>query len=257
MSSVPTFDQLLAFINSLSTTTNSHEWCDRFEASLRVLFPEIDHIITALNLLDRKHLATRLNLTDFTLHPDPAAPLGFTLRALTIGQVADQMEEIIDGEFEREGRSRDTFHPPTLLLGFDDIWVGTLILFRERSKPPFSPATLQTLEAMNRFFVFAFTECNLRHHITHPGDSPFFEAVHKITEQMHLTEQEMRVLMFRLLGRSYKEIGGMLGISPSTVKNHISAVHAKAGVHTQSELFARYFAPQFGLLSQFSSNHAG
>jgi DNA-binding NarL/FixJ family response regulator len=49
----------------------------------------------------------------------------------------------------------------------------------------------------------------------------------------------------------------MLGIAASTVKNHLTNVHSKAGVHTQSELFARYFAPKFGLFNRLTGEPSG
>ena len=51
----------------------------------------------------------------------------------------------------------------------------------------------------------------------------------------HLTDRELEVLRALAEGLGNKQIGGRLGISPSTVKYHLQAIFAKLGVRTRSE----------------------
>jgi DNA-binding CsgD family transcriptional regulator len=51
----------------------------------------------------------------------------------------------------------------------------------------------------------------------------------------HLTDRELEVLRALAEGMGNKQIGGRLGISPSTVKYHLQAIFAKLGVRTRSE----------------------
>jgi NarL family two-component system response regulator LiaR len=53
-----------------------------------------------------------------------------------------------------------------------------------------------------------------------------------------LTERERQVLNQMARGLSNGQIAGELGVSPSTVKNHISRIFAKLGVSTRTEAAA-------------------
>ncbi len=54
-------------------------------------------------------------------------------------------------------------------------------------------------------------------------------------DEPHLTDRELEVLRALAEGLGNKQIGGRLGISPSTVKYHLQAIFAKLGVRTRSE----------------------
>ena len=49
-----------------------------------------------------------------------------------------------------------------------------------------------------------------------------------------LTKREVEILSHLSHGRKDDEIGGMLGLSRSTVRNHIAAIYGKIGVHNRS-----------------------
>jgi DNA-binding CsgD family transcriptional regulator len=54
-------------------------------------------------------------------------------------------------------------------------------------------------------------------------------------DEPHLTDRELEVLRALAEGLGNKQIGGRLGISPSTVKYHLQAIFSKLGVRTRSE----------------------
>ncbi len=54
-------------------------------------------------------------------------------------------------------------------------------------------------------------------------------------DEPHLTDRELDVLRALAEGLGNKQIGGRLGISPSTVKYHLQAIFAKLQVRTRSE----------------------
>jgi DNA-binding CsgD family transcriptional regulator len=60
-------------------------------------------------------------------------------------------------------------------------------------------------------------------------------AVTPSDDEPHLTDRELEVLRALAEGLGNKQIGGRLGISPSTVKYHLQAIFAKLGVRTRSE----------------------
>lgn len=251
MPSLPTREQFIAFLNEMPAATVARDWSHGLGAALRRLLPEIDHVAIMTNMLGRQHRDSALNWADMKIVANDASPLGFSADSIS-PHLHRRLEDVVDMELERIVRSREDYHPPTILSYSDRGWMGSLILFRESVHPPFTDEMLATMAELEPFLKFVFEDHSLRYHAEHPADNLFYDAVLQITDQMALTHQEMRILMFRLLGRSYKEIGAMLSISPSTVKNHLTSVHSKAGVHTQSELFARYFAPKFGLFTQLA-----
>lgn len=55
------------------------------------------------------------------------------------------------------------------------------------------------------------------------------------TDEPHLTDRELDVLRALAEGLGNKQIGGRLGISPSTVKYHLQSIFAKLEVRTRSE----------------------
>jgi DNA-binding CsgD family transcriptional regulator len=62
------------------------------------------------------------------------------------------------------------------------------------------------------------------------------EPGHLRSEENRLTERERQVLRLIIEGRSNKEIGAELGISPKTVSVHRTNVMAKLDVQTTVEL---------------------
>jgi DNA-binding NarL/FixJ family response regulator len=55
------------------------------------------------------------------------------------------------------------------------------------------------------------------------------------TEVAGLTEREREILVLIARGRSNGEISGELGVSPSTVKNHVTSLFAKVGVRDRAQ----------------------
>ena len=71
-----------------------------------------------------------------------------------------------------------------------------------------------------------------------------FRKIHKPQERFednaaNLTTREKGVVNELLKGLTYKEIAAVLGISPTTVNDHLKNVYFKMGVRTKSELIAK------------------
>jgi HD-GYP domain-containing protein (c-di-GMP phosphodiesterase class II) len=69
----------------------------------------------------------------------------------------------------------------------------------------------------------------------------------RVARPAGLTEREVDVLRLIARGRTSKDVGAALGISPKTVGHHIEHIYAKAGVATRAG--ATLFAMEHGLLS--------
>lgn len=65
--------------------------------------------------------------------------------------------------------------------------------------------------------------------------------VRQALERANLTPRETDVARLVLKGLSNDEIAGALSNSEKTVRQHLSAVYAKCGVHTRSEFFHHVF----------------
>lgn len=71
-----------------------------------------------------------------------------------------------------------------------------------------------------------------------------FKKIHKPQDRFEevtasLTTRESDVVNELLKGLTYKEIAAVLGISPSTVNDHLKNVYVKMNVRTKSELIAK------------------
>src|SRR5690606_8877685 len=53
-----------------------------------------------------------------------------------------------------------------------------------------------------------------------------------------LSEREVEVARLVLAGRTYREIGGQLYLSPKTVEHHIARIRSKLGATSRAELLA-------------------
>jgi DNA-binding CsgD family transcriptional regulator len=55
--------------------------------------------------------------------------------------------------------------------------------------------------------------------------------------QPELSARQLEILMSLIAGNDIREVAASLFLSPSTVRNHLSAIYRKFGVHSQAELF--------------------
>jgi DNA-binding CsgD family transcriptional regulator len=61
-------------------------------------------------------------------------------------------------------------------------------------------------------------------------------------DHLGLTERERQVLSWVADGRTNKEIGRILSITPNTVRKHLENVYATLGVHTRTAAAMRFLA---------------
>lgn len=61
-----------------------------------------------------------------------------------------------------------------------------------------------------------------------------------------LPERETEILRLTARGLSFKDVGGVLGISAHTVNTHIKRIYQRLAVHSRSE--AVYEAGRLGLI---------
>lgn len=62
------------------------------------------------------------------------------------------------------------------------------------------------------------------------------EASDVLARRFGLSPRETEVLRQLALGRSAERIGGLLGISPNTVRSHVGSIHGKLGIQSRDQL---------------------
>lgn len=240
--SAATTDAFIRFLNMLPDSPDLLEWTSQLRDALCELLSDVDDVWVAVNghfIGEAKPLAETGIWVMQTDRPGP-------LQRVFVDGISRSKR--LSDWIERSGVPIEGFHPPVIIeYSEEGIPLGAVILWRAVSSMPISGASLELLRSIDRLFVHLFVEHLLLHRVAHPGAPELFEAMQRLAEECGLTKQEQRVLNLRLFGLAYKEIADELGISVTTVSQHLSAAHRKAGVHSQMELFAKYFAPSLGL----------
>ncbi len=137
----------------------------------------------------------------------------------------------------------EQYHPMTFIhVTAGDSYCGSFILWRDRSKAPISESTLSTVDQLMPLFRFIFSDIAHRHDRRQPAGVLFRYVLGRLHCSKTLTEQELRVVSYRLLGNSYKEIAELLHISVGTVKKHLHSVYTKTGTKNHVDLFARHLS---------------
>ncbi|MGN7358069.1 helix-turn-helix transcriptional regulator [Paenibacillus sp. SAF-054] len=68
--------------------------------------------------------------------------------------------------------------------------------------------------------------------------------------KFNLTDREMQIALYWIKDYSYQEIGKQLGISPNTVKSHLSRINIKLQVNSKASLILK-------IIEMGSQHHAG
>jgi DNA-binding NarL/FixJ family response regulator len=74
--------------------------------------------------------------------------------------------------------------------------------------------------------------------LMHAGATPGLSLA-RIPEAAGLTPRQWEILRRIVAGQRVRAIASELYVSPSTVRNHLSAIFQRFGVHSQAELLAR------------------
>lgn len=78
------------------------------------------------------------------------------------------------------------------------------------------------------------------------ASAPSVESAARVSGASVLSERETQILRLVAKGLNFKEVGGILAISPNTVITHVKRIYQKLAVHSRGE--AVYEANQMGIL---------
>ena len=165
-------------------------------------------------------------------------------------RVTTQLQKKIPGEMILDGMRGGGFpiydyQPPHYFDYYlqEKAYLGTIILWRAKDNPPISKRTLDAMESLRSFLIFALSDCVARQNRERNNAQAFDDIVTEIARAKGLAPRELEVLLHYILGKDIQEISGALYIGKEAVRKHIKAIHRKLEVRNYKELIARYFTP--------------
>ena len=250
-----------AFINAvagIAEIDNPQEWGSALRDLIVEHFPQVSYAVISIR--------PTINLANKT---QQKKRMVFRRSQNDVGEAAERFESV-EGDrpnFEmviESGRKRkfdySRYHFPP--AGFDffskkgrrgkkvqanqrplGVCLGSLLLFRYKNLPPFTPETLDIIERLRPYFTYVFTDFILRIRDDIPSMETYSETIVRISSDAGLSEREQDVLSLLFLGYSEKRIAEALNISPKTVESHVYSMFRKTGVNKVTELFAQYQTP--------------
>jgi DNA-binding CsgD family transcriptional regulator len=241
-------ERLFTFLSTLPKTHTIKEWTDAFRAALQTLLGDVDRVSVSINAS-----CDLLNPTGY--QPNLIISQSVHTGAKAVNRLAEGSSESKNGDIHLERvldnlRARKfpfaTYQPPVCFVYYyrGSAFLGVLMLWRERSKPPISERSLMLMEKLHTFMEFYLSDFAARHQAAQPSEHLFERAFDGLARESALTMQERRIMILQLLGLSYDEIAATLSISLNTVRYHLRSIYQKTGTHSLAELFAKYFTPR-------------
>jgi hypothetical protein len=189
-------EQFLRFLNSLPQTSQPVTWITTFREALQALLGDVDRIIININLAcDINNPASyNINVAQIiTEHLQEQDTLRSNI-AVTMSDRDESPSQRLLEDFKRQGYPLERYHPP---VGFDFFlqeraYLGTIFLWRDIDKSPISQKTLEIVETLRPFMLFAMSDLVARHRQTRPLDRAFNEALDFLMRDAGLSEQERR-----------------------------------------------------------------
>jgi DNA-binding CsgD family transcriptional regulator len=232
---------ILRFLTSLPLELDAVTWIRRVSAQLREFLGDVDRVSIIINM------GSDLRYPD-NFSARLAVIQGPGYKEAVVKALPAEYREANANHLERyleDARTKidmEQHHPPVgFTYYYSQTYVGMIILWRKQGEPPISDLTLRVMEGLQAFFLFLLTDVIARSRLARPASDFFVKAWSEFVIRFTLSLPEQRILMHLLMGYSYKDIARQMNLSENTVRYHVKSIYAKADVHGQNELFARYF----------------
>lgn len=245
-------DKVVRFLNRLPLSTDVQTAIETYRDTLMSLLGEVDRISIYVNITCELQEPKRPT-TDMLIVLDQRVSVQAASNVeMNTSQHGEKPSQWLLEQFRQQGMPVDQYQSP---IAFDyyfegRAYLGTLFLWRERSKPPISERTRDTVALIEPFIIYMFSDLVTRYHYAHPVDRLFHDTLDEISIEAGLSMQERRVVTLRMLGHAYKEIADQLKITEDAIKKHLTSVHRKTGTRSYTELFAKYFTPRLNVREQ-------
>ena len=244
--SLTTEAALLRFINKLPLSSDITEWILAFRDALCELLEGVDRVSVGVNtfflvgstpIIKTDQVGTRL------VRQIPESPKKHSAWAVmqfdSTGPPCRQLVEMYCKVYPDQAAMQTPY--PSEYYCINGNYIGSIILWVNVNGPPIPARTLALISRLRPFFVFALTDAVARYECDNPVHAPFKDALIAMSAEAGLSPQESKVILLRLLGKSYKSIAEITHVSVGTIKKHFSSIHRKTQTGCQAELFAKYF----------------
>lgn len=243
---------VVSFLNGLSRSDNPDIWLREVKLALESLL-KISRVTFRLNLmLDLSSLGNirekkrgrplKRNVVNIAQRRDQLGGKESVSAIMVTREHLDQLRLDIE-----QSRSLDVslYHEPigrTYKSPSGEV-IGSVLFWQEKSLPPVPDTTVGLIDSLESFITFLFTDCIARRPRNVFDVRTFTSIVMRIAEEKGLTPRQREVLIPHMLGQSRAVIAKRLGISPDTVKGHITAIYQKSNCKSPAELMAQYLTP--------------
>lgn len=229
---------LLRFLNAMPTTDDPDLWLAQFHASLKALLHGVDFLV--LNVAQTAAVRGVDSGTAMLSRQHESNGVGGKRSALVdTFRTTQTPGEITVAQALKRGISATHYQKPHVVDYYivGDRYVGTIVLWRERSAgSPIPATTIELLDALHGFIAFAFSDCLKRRQASDPTLSYFHDAIERTAERINLRQRELEVFVLKLVGLSQREIAERLHITECAVAKRAARLYRKAGTHNLLEL---------------------
>ena len=258
VSSVSDGRSWVSFLNAVAANSSEIEdvrrWMAGFREALSLLLGDVDFIAinvrTGINVLE----IGKGKIFSYLQYSDKTGLKGH--RVDKTGEHKHHYESLVESG-RKAGFPFDDYQSPPVGFDFflepgrreyqpgdDDSLVASLLLLRRKHNPPISQESIDLVERLRPFIVYAVTDFVVRSSLASSKGQEIEPMVRKVAGNANLTQQESKVLLLAFMGHSYHEIGESLHVSINTVQTHIRAIYRKTGVSKLSEVYAKFLTPR-------------
>jgi DNA-binding CsgD family transcriptional regulator len=219
-------ESLLAFANSLSTTTDFLHWLGAYRQGLMTIIPAVDRISININ--------RGVNISTDEFSRDAVAGThiigeGAIPQGLLIGVGSDRDESYFVALSRRAGFPVDDYQPavPANFYSDSGLYLGSIVFWNKTSSAPIPPSVIAQIEEMRPFLTFLFTSAFLRFASANRLYTNAVRCINRLSAVYQLSRREREVLICRFNGKSVAESAKLLNISVPTVRRHLRSLAAR------------------------------
>ena len=234
------------FLNAIPMSYDVDEWVLTFRDALLRVLDGVDHVTVNVDVGsdldgDEAHDMEVVVMKGATRSDIRAArnerAYAATVRGRSPGKVLYE-------QARAHGFPVEKYYRPAIFDFYTDgtEFVGTILLWSRRGQP-IPRATIEFMESLRGFITYVMNDCVVRQQLKEPELLHFKDVLLSIAYRIGLTAREQEIFFLQMAGVDRDEIAARLGIAPKTAKNHISAIYAKAGTNSYSDLLGRFMVP--------------
>lgn len=246
---LPGIADVAAFLDSLPAGAELLAWSEAFRNGLMRMLGDVDRVSMLVNIMASLVIKEPEKQKKATLIIAQSVVSGKT----TV-EVTDQADQLTDEKWHAERMMQTLrarrfpfrqYRKPLAYVYFSEgAYLGIIVLWRQKSRPPISERTHRIMEALRPVLTLVLTAYCARRQLSVPIEDAFASQLHSLSETSNLSVQERRTLILLLLGMTYAEAATTLNVSINTVRHHLRGIHTKTGTRSQAELFAKFFTPR-------------